>query len=64
MMKNTECILFYVKYPEQGKVKTRLAKGLGDERAVELYKRFIQDLDEMLSDIPQQVCVCYAPDKA
>ncbi len=64
MMKNTECILFYVKYPEPGKVKTRLAKGLGDERAVELYKRFIQDLNEMLSDIPQQVCVCYAPDKA
>ena len=64
MRKNTECLLFYVKSPEPGKVKTRLAQTIGHEQAAELYKCFIQDLSDMLSGLPKQVCVCYTPDKA
>lgn len=33
-------LLVFVKYPEPGKVKTRLAKVIGNERAAELYREF------------------------
>jgi len=55
------CLLFFVKYPEPGAVKTRLAKMIGYGYAVEFYKRFILDSVETLSTLPQQVNVCYAP---
>ncbi len=32
------CIIVFLKYPEPGKVKTRLAKTLGDKPAAEFYK--------------------------
>ncbi len=32
--------LVFIKYPESGKVKTRLAKFIGDKRAAELYREF------------------------
>jgi glycosyltransferase A (GT-A) superfamily protein (DUF2064 family) len=31
-------ILYFVKYPEPGRVKTRLARSVGAERAAELYR--------------------------
>ncbi len=34
-------LIVFVKYPEPGKVKTRLAKSLGYERAAELYREFV-----------------------
>ncbi len=63
-MQEKECILFYVKFPENGKTKTRLAKGLGDGHAVGLYRCFILDMLNMLATIPQQVCVGYFPEHA
>lgn len=33
-----KCILYFVKYPEPGKVKTRLAKSIGDEAAAHAYR--------------------------
>lgn len=33
-------LIVFVKYPEPGKVKTRLAKHIGNERAAELYHEF------------------------
>ena len=38
------CLLFFVKYPEKGQVKTRLAAELDETVAVELYRNFILDL--------------------
>ncbi len=38
------CLLFFVKNPERGKVKTRLASAIGDQMAVELYKRFVLEM--------------------
>lgn len=63
-MNAKECVLFYVKFPEKGKVKTRLAKDIGDEQAVELYRCCILDMLETLACIPQQICICYAPEDA
>ena len=61
---STECLLFYVKWPEPGKVKTRLALHCGDDHAVGLYRCFILDMLDALAHNPQQVCICYAPEEA
>ena len=37
------CILFFVKYPEEGQVKNRLSVDLKEISAVELYRNFIID---------------------
>jgi rSAM/selenodomain-associated transferase 1 len=47
MMKRRGLILF-LKYPEVGKVKTRLAKDIGDTLAAGLYECFVSDLVEKL----------------
>jgi rSAM/selenodomain-associated transferase 1 len=39
----------FVRYPEAGRVKTRLAASLGDERAATLYRAFVEDLVERLT---------------
>ncbi|MBP1698850.1 MAG: hypothetical protein H6Q41_4038, partial [Deltaproteobacteria bacterium] len=38
------CLLFFIKNPEKGKVKTRLASAIGDKMAVKLYKRFLLEM--------------------
>ena len=58
------CLLFYVKFPEYGQVKTRLAKEIGNEHAIALYKCFVLDMLDVLTTIPQQICLCYTPQHA
>lgn len=58
------CLLFFIKNPEKGKVKTRLASAIGDERAVKLYRRF---LFEMLSTLNRGTFffyLCFYPAEA
>ena len=50
------CLLFFIKNPEKGKVKTRLASVIGDEMAVRLYRRF---LFEMLSTLNRGTFLFY-----
>lgn len=38
------CLLFFIKNPQKGQVKTRLASAIGGEMAVRLYKRFLLEL--------------------
>jgi len=38
MANNKECIIVFAKYPQPGKVKTRLAKSIGNKKAVNLYR--------------------------
>jgi len=38
------CLLFFIKNPKKGQVKTRLASAIGDEAAVRLYKRFLLEM--------------------
>ncbi len=63
-MNANACILFYVKFPEAGQVKTRLARDIGDAHAVELYRCFILDMLDSFAQLPQQVFICYAPEEA
>lgn len=46
-------ILLYAKYPEPGRVKTRLISALGPDGAAELYRAFLLDMIEsLLSTFP------------
>ena len=59
-----ECLLFYVKWPEAGKVKTRLAKRLGDEHAVGLYRCFILDMLTAFGRNSHPIFICFTPKEA
>ncbi len=52
------CLLFFIRNPQRGAVKSRLAGVLGDEVAVGLYKNFILDLLATLEkgDFPFSIC--------
>ena len=49
------------KYPEAGRVKTRLAAALGAARACALYRAFILDLADRLAALPYEVIWSYDP---
>ncbi len=46
---SNRCLVVFLRYPEPGKVKTRLAKTCGDPFAAELYGYFVDDLLEALA---------------
>lgn len=57
------CILFFVKYPEVGQVKTRLAQDTSPEEACEFYRASVAHLITVLEDIEDvELVVCYAPE--
>ena len=62
-MRNKErrCIALLVKYPEAGKVKTRLAAHYGDELVAKLYGCFIEDLLDMLRKGTYDVRITFTP---
>ena len=47
-MKNA--LIIFVRIPELGKVKTRLAKDLGEEKALEVYKKLLQHTHDISVD--------------
>ena len=49
-------LIIFIKYPEQGKVKTRLSKDIGKEKATMLYKFFVEALlnHKSLGCLPQK----------
>jgi len=58
---NRQRILFFVKTPEKGCVKTRLASAVGEDRAVELYRCFVEDIVAMLETLGVEMECCYRP---
>ncbi len=56
------CVLFFVKYPERGKVKTRLSAELDEDITVGLYKSFVLDLLSMLGNLGSQFRICFSPE--
>jgi hypothetical protein len=55
------CLLFFIKYPEKGQVKTRLAASIGDERALKLYKRFLLNILSTLNKGTFLFYLCFYP---
>ena len=62
-MKNDALILFFVKYPEPGEVKTRLAATIGPDKAAELYAHFVLDLLAKLESTQLPFKVCFYPEQ-
>jgi len=57
-------LVVVAKYPEVGKVKTRLAKGIGDQAAYELYRAFIADIVARFAGGPDAFAIAYTPEGA
>jgi len=55
------CVLFFVKYPEKGHVKTRLAKDFGEEQTCELYGCFVLDILEKINTLSSDIVICFDP---
>lgn len=58
------CTLVLVRAPEKGKVKTRLSKIIGNEIALNVYKRFVVDITATLQNIECNITICYHPSHA
>jgi len=52
------------RHPEPGRVKTRLAAVLGDDRACALHRAFVLDLADRLASLPYEVTWAYTPAEA
>ena len=57
--KTNNCILLFVKYPEPGRVKTRLAETIGADDAAKLYSLFVKDIIATLRNAGQRFIVCF-----
>ncbi len=49
VVKMDNALIIFIKYPEPGKVKTRLAKAVGNERACAIYKSIAEDVIKNVS---------------
>jgi rSAM/selenodomain-associated transferase 1 len=49
-MASSRLVAVFARYPEPGRVKTRLAAAIGDDRAAALYAAFVEDLASRLID--------------
>jgi hypothetical protein len=58
-LKKNAFILF-LKYPERGAVKTRLASSLGDGLTCELYRCFLRDISVMTRQIKAEAIIVYS----
>lgn len=54
-----ELLILFVKNPELGKVKTRLAKSIGDEQALAIYFKLLANAFEMTEALACDVAIYY-----
>jgi hypothetical protein len=52
-----EALIVFVKKPVEGKVKTRLAKGVGHTEAVRIYKALLTNTEEVIAPLSQDVFI-------
>lgn len=57
-------LLLFVRHPEPGRVKTRLARRIGPEAAAALYRCFVEDMLAELQGLDVPISVCFTPDGA
>ncbi len=57
-----DALILFLKYPERGKVKTRLADVLGEDVTCELYRRFLADIATMVRSVRAEKMIVYAGD--
>lgn len=54
-------IVFFLKLPTPGAVKTRLARAIGPDAALRLYNAFVRDMLATLGRVRASLLVCVAP---
>ena len=57
---NKEALIIFIKNPQPGKVKTRIAATTGDEKALEIYKHLLQYTCRITKDLPQDKWLFYS----
>lgn len=58
---NERALIIFLRNPEKGKVKTRLAKEIGDEKALETYQTLVRRTHEITAEIKASVYPFYHP---
>jgi rSAM/selenodomain-associated transferase 1 len=58
------CLLFFVKYPEKGRVKSRLSASIGDDSAVNLYKQLATQMFSNIKRGTFPFCISFYPENA
>ena len=58
--KNKTALIVFVRTPELGKVKTRLAKTMGEEEALEVYKYLLNHTKDVVNKLEIPVFIYYA----
>jgi rSAM/selenodomain-associated transferase 1 len=64
MKLDDRCLLFFVKNPERGKVKSRLAAVIGGDSAVRLYKNLVVQMLSTLKEGTFPLYICFFPKNA
>ncbi len=59
-MTENDRLIIFVRNPEKGKVKTRLAKAIGDEQATALYRKMLLYTREVTKGLNADKCVYYS----
>lgn len=55
-----DALIIMIKNPEEGKVKTRLAKTLGNARALEIYRAMLRHTQQITAEIPADRFLFYS----
>jgi len=63
-MRNDSCILVFIKLPETGNVKSRLARDLNEKTVLRIYKNFVIDLLNTLKKGEYQYIIAFSPHDA
>jgi len=53
-------LMTFVRNPELGKVKTRLAQGIGEKAALEVYIKLLEHTERVLQNIHTDKCIWYS----
>jgi len=61
---DNRCLLFFIKNPEKGKVKTRVASAIGDKMAMKLYRRFLLEMLSTLNKGTFLFYLCFHPENS
>ena len=54
-------LLLFIRFPEPGRVKTRLAARIGTNEAAEVYRNFILDILATLTKCGPPIRICFSP---
>lgn len=60
-VRSRDCLIIFVKYPQAGRVKTRLAKSIGEENAARLYRTLVETLLKRTRSDKFQRTIFYSP---